>query len=53
MLAQSRGLSMNKLVQQLSAHALAVLDRLDAVDAAKLPLNTPLRPWIVREQLHN
>jgi predicted transcriptional regulator len=55
-LAQSRGLSMNKLVEQLSAHALAawdtenhframaatgdvgkalaVLDRLDAADAA-------------------
>lgn len=57
-LAQSRGLSMNKLVEQLSAHALsawdtenhframtatgdvqlalAVLDRLDAVDAKVL-----------------
>ena len=56
-LAQSRGLSMNKLVEQLSAHALsawdtenhfralaatgdvrkalAVLDRLDAVEARK------------------
>ncbi len=56
-LAQSRGLSMNKLVEQLSAHALsawdtenhframaatgdvaraiAVLDRLDAVDAVQ------------------
>ena len=33
-LAQSRGLSMNKLVEQLGAHALAVLDRLDAADAA-------------------
>ena len=36
MLAQSRGLSMNKLVEQLSAHALAVLDWLDAVNAAEL-----------------
>ena len=27
---------MNKLVEQLSAHALAMLDRLDAVDAAEL-----------------
>jgi hypothetical protein len=57
-LAQSRGLSMNKLVEQLSAHALAawdtenhframaatgdvsktlaVLDRLDAADAASI-----------------
>jgi len=56
-LAQSRGLSMNKLVEQLSAHALSawdtenhframaatgnvrqaldVLDRLDALDAAR------------------
>ena len=41
-LAQSRGLSMNKLVEQLSAlaatgdvkKALSVLDRLDAADAA-------------------
>ena len=58
-LAQSRGLSMNKLIEQLSAHALsswdtenhframaatgdvrqalAVLDRLDAQDAMRLP----------------
>ena len=43
-LAQSRGLSMNKLVERLSAHALAatgdvhkalaVMERLDSADAA-------------------
>jgi predicted transcriptional regulator len=33
-LAHSRGLSMNKLVEQLSAHALTVLDRLDAANTA-------------------
>ena len=34
LLAQSRALSMNKLVEQISTHALAVLDRLEAGDTA-------------------